>query len=378
MRRATDAPFTSDLVSQKRVIVCCGAGGVGKTTTAAAIGLAGAMAGRRVLVLTIDPARRLAEAMGIPAGGATPARVPSALVKTDGALWAWMLDPRIVFESMVRRLSDTKDRADRVLGNKLYLALRDLIAGMQEYTAAEALYTFHESGDYDLVVLDTPPSRNALEFLEAPRKLALFLDEKIVGVFLPSTGASGLFWSRARGLVSSVFDRIFGEGFMDDLQSFLGGFSGMFASMRSHAEAVRALLTSDQSSFIVVTSPDSAARTEARFMQAKLRSMRLPFSGYVLNRSWAYTRGLASPSSLAAGTSPAAISALRKLEALADHERDLAERDRLLLNALRDDGQCEATATPHLGAAIEDFAGLLTLAIGLRVPPGAEDRGNGD
>lgn len=373
MRRADNAPFTSDLVRDKQVIVCCGAGGVGKTTTAAAVGLAGALEGRRVLVLTIDPARRLAEAMGIPAGGPTPARVPRELVQT-GELSAWMLDPRVVFEDMVRRLSDTKDRADRVLGNKLYLALRDLIAGMQEYTAAEALYMFHESGDYDLVVLDTPPSRNALEFLEAPRKLALFLDEKIIGVFLPgASGGGGMFWSRARGLVSSVFDRIFGEGFMGDLQSFLSGFSGMFASMRGHADAVRSLLTSDQSSFIVVTSPDSAARTEARFMQEKLREMRLPFSGYVLNRSWAYTRGLISPTTLGVGATPEAKSAIAKLEALAAHEQRLAERDRLVLNELRGDGACEATATPHLGAAIEDFAGLLTLATGLREPRAEKD-----
>lgn len=364
--RRGSAPFTSELVKQKRVIVCCGAGGVGKTTTAAAIGLAGAIAGRRVLVLTIDPARRLAEAMGIPAGGPTPARVPQTLLTGSGALSAWMLDPRVVFEGMVRRLSDSPERAQRVLDNKLYLALRDLIAGMQEYTAAEALYTFYESGDYDLLVLDTPPSRNALEFLEAPRKLALFLDEKIIGVFLPhGSGGGGLFWSRARGLVVSVFDRIFGEGFMGDLQSFLGGFSGMFSSMRGHAESVRALLTSDASGFVVVTSPDAAARTEAGFLEHKLREMRLPFSGFVLNRSWAYTRGLKPPPSPASAKTPEERAALTKLESLAAHERGLAERDRSILQSLRRTGAAEATATPHLGAAIEDFEGLVELAMGL-------------
>ncbi len=367
MRRSPDEPFTSELVRNKRVIVCCGAGGVGKTTTAAAIGLAAAMTGRRVLVLTIDPARRLAEAMSIPAGGAKPARVPAALLSGGGELSAWMLDPRVVFEGMVRRMSDSPERADRALSNKLYLALRDLIGGMQEYTAAEALHMFHVSGDYDLVVLDTPPSRNALEFLEAPRKLALFLDEKIIGVFLPhgGGGAGGLFWSRARGLVTSVFDRIFGEGFMGDLGAFLGGFSGMFSAMREHAESVRALLTGESASFLVVTSPDPAARTEARFLEDKLREMHLPFAGYVLNRSWAYTRGLTPPDTAGAPQTPDTASALRKLEALAAHESALAARDRDILQALKNGGQSEATATPHLGAAIEDFAGLTMLAEGL-------------
>ena len=366
MSRSVDDPFTAALVRSKRVIVCCGAGGVGKTTTAAAIGLAAAMTGRRVLVLTIDPARRLAEAMGIPAGGATPARVPATLLTGGGELSAWMLDPRIVFEGMVRRLSDSRERADRALSNKLYLALRDLIGGMQEYTAAEALHMFHMSGDYDLVVLDTPPSRNALEFLEAPRKLALFLDEKIIGVFLPQGGggAGGMFWSRARGLVTSVFDRIFGEGFMGDLGAFLGGFSGMFSSMREHAESVRGLLTGDSASFVVVTSPDAAARTEARFLEDKLRAMQLPFAGYVLNRSWAYTRGLTPPDTRNAPDTPDTPSALRKLQAIADHESVLAARDREVLLALKNDGKSKATATPHLGAAIKDFAGLAMLAEG--------------
>src|SRR5258708_7377443 len=140
---------------------------------------------------------------------------------------------------------------------------------MQEYTAAEALFSFVESNKWDLVVLDTPPSRNALEFLEAPRKLSLFLDERIVG-----------------------------EGFFEELQEFLGAFSGMFVAMRGHAEAVRSLLTSDAASFIVVTSPEPSALEEGRFLEGQLREMGLPVGGYVLNRSWAYTRGFGDPESI--------------------------------------------------------------------------------
>lgn len=370
-------PFPASLLRDKRVIVCCGAGGVGKTTTAAALGLAAASQGRRVLVLTIDPARRLAEAMGIPASGPLPATVPEDRVregKITGKLDAWMLDPKYVFEGMVKRLADTQERADAILKNRIYRALSDLVAGMQEYTALEALYSFVESGNYDLVVLDTPPSRNALEFLEAPRKLALFLDEKIVGVFLPGTGKSGMFWGRARQLVTSIFGRIFGEGFFEEIQGFLGAFSGMFTAMRGHSETVRKLLLSDESAFIVVTSPDPSAMEEGAYLEGKLREMDLPFAGYVLNRSWAYTRGLVHPRDLPRPANITALgeSALGKLADLADEELRLAERDRDLLARLRESGGA-AAATPQLDASIEDFSGLLFLADSLAHPSATED-----
>ncbi len=378
-RRPPDPPFPASLLRDKQVVVCCGAGGVGKTTTAAALGLAAAATGRRVLVLTIDPARRLAEAMGIPASGPLPARVPAAKLaegNIKGTLDAWMLDPKVVFEQMVRRLAESEEKANTILQNRIYRTLSELVAGMQEYTAAEALYTFVESGKYDLVVLDTPPSRNALEFLEAPRKLSLFLDEKIIGVFLPSgvgTGG-GLFWRNARQLASSVLGRVFGEGFFEEIQGFLGAFSGMFTAMRSHSEAVRKLLLSDKSSFVVVTSPDRSAMAESEYLDAKLKEMGLPFAGYVLNRSWAYTRGLKHPHDAGIIATPGTIEhmVVEKLARLADDELKLAQRDRELLGRLRERGGA-AVATPQLDAAIEDFAGLLYLAESLASPSPAED-----
>jgi len=350
-------PFLDSILRTRKVLVCCGAGGVGKTTSAAALGLAAARVGRRVLVLTIDPARRLGEALGLPESGPTPARVPGGF-----ALDAWMLDPQVVFEGMVRRLTSDPERLQRILSNRLYRALSTLVTGMQEYTAAEALYTFVESGDYDLVVLDTPPSRNALEFLEAPRKLSLFLDERIVGVFLPGDGA-GILAKRARQFVAGIFERVFGEGFFSDLQEFLGAFSGMFTAMRAHSQAMRALLTGPESAFVVITSPDPSALEEARFLQKHLGEMGLPFSGFVLNRSWAYTRGLGDPEAIALpDDAPAALrSGLRKLVGLAAAERELARRDRALLDELSARG-APATATPHLGGAIESFEGLVALA----------------
>ena len=359
--------FVDLLVREKKVIVCCGAGGVGKTTTAAAIGVASAIQGRKVLVLTIDPARRLAEAMGIPEAARVPSPVPRAKldelgVPPQGELHAWMLSPEVVFEQMVRRLATDEDRVQEILDNRLYQHLSKIVAGMQEYTAAEALYTLSTEGKYDLVVLDTPPSRNALEFLEAPRKLSMFLDERVIGVFLPKKGA---IMAAASNLIERVFTRAFGEGFYKDLQSFLGAFSGMFGGMRNHAEAVRKLLSSDDAAFLLVTSPEPAALSEASFFQAKIKELGLPFAGYVLNRSWAYTRGFLGPETLPVGpdSTEAERSGVRKLTQLADAERWRAQRDRDLLARLRMETESgSAIATPHLGGAVEDLVGLAALA----------------
>jgi anion-transporting ArsA/GET3 family ATPase len=360
-----DPTFIDPLVREKGVIVCCGAGGVGKTTTAAAIGLAAAVEGRRVLVLTIDPAKRLAEAMGIPEAARTPTAVPrdrldAAGVPVQGELYAWMLSPEVVFESMVRRLAGDEARVQEILDNRLYQHLSRIVAGMQEYTAAEALYTLSSEGRYDLVVLDTPPSRNALEFLEAPKKLSMFLDERVIGVFLPKKGA---LLRAASELIQSVFTKAFGEGFYEELQQFLGAFSGMFGGMRAHADAVRTLLSSDQAAFLLVTSPEPAALVEASFFQSRIVALGLPFAGYVLNRSWAYTRGIKGPEALGPGADEIERSALRKLTQLADAERFRAQRDRDLLARLRmEAGAGAAIATPHLGGAVEDLVGLAELA----------------
>jgi anion-transporting ArsA/GET3 family ATPase len=326
------------------------------------------MAGRRVLVLTIDPARRLAEAMGIPESGATPskidaARLAEAGVPAPGALYAWMLDPRIIFSDMVRRLAKSEEQAKRILDNRLYGVLSELIAGMQEYTAAEALHSLWSTGQYDLIVLDTPPARNAIEFLDGPGKLAAFLDERVVGLFLPQT--RGAIWQRATHLIGAVFSRVFGEGFFRDIQEFLSLFSGMFGPMREHSLLVRKLLQSDDAAFILVTTPEPSALAEVAFFRNRLKSKNLPFAGYVLNRSWAYTRGFAIPTELPMPLElpPYAAEASRKLMALVEEENLRARVDRDLLHKLRaqSDGGF-ATATPHLGEGVEDLRGLVTLA----------------
>lgn len=368
----------ASLVREKKVIVCCGAGGVGKTTTSAALGLAAARQGRRVLVLTIDPARRLAQAMGL----SEHMREPHAVTKerlaeagvTTGTLDAWMLNPDVVFESLVNRMASSPDQAKRILESRLFRHLSELVAGMQEYTAAEALYELSTSGKYDLVVLDTPPARNALDFLEAPGKLARFLDERILNLFLPSK-QRGIF-KKATELIGSVFTKVFGAEFFAEIQEFLAAFGGMFGPMRAHAEGVRALLSSQEASFLLVTSPDQAALEDARYFRDRILTMKLPFAGFVLNRSWVRTDGFVVPSSLkltAELETPHAKSGLEKLAALARVELGRVQRDRELLAQLAKEvpASAFAVAAPYIGEAIEDLKGLAQLAHGIAEAPAA-------
>lgn len=359
-------PDLARLVAEKKVIVCCGAGGVGKTTTSAAIGLAAARQGRRVLVLTIDPAKRLAQAMGLSQHMREPAAVSVERLReagvTTGTLDAWMLNPDVVFESLVRRMAPSPEQAQRILDSRLFRHLSELVAGMQEYTAAEALYELSNSGRYDLVVLDTPPARNALDFLEAPGKLAKFLDEKILALFMPSKSL-GIF-KKATELIGTVFNRVFGPEFFQEIQEFLGAMGGMFGPMRAHAEGVRALLTSkEHSSFLLVTSPDQAALADARYFRDRINGMGLPFAGFILNRSWVRTEGFVELDSLKLEPS----SALEKLRVLAKLEHSRVARDQALLEQLRAEvpKTAFAIAAPYLGEAIEDLRGIGQLARGI-------------
>ena len=366
-----------ELIRRKKVIVCCGAGGVGKTTTAAALGLAAARQGRRVLVLTIDPARRLAQAMGISESSRRPVPLPAERLAeagvTEGTLDAWMLNPDVVFESLVNRMAGSPEQARRILESRLFKSLSELVAGMQEYTAAEALYDFSTSGKYDLVVLDTPPARNALDFLEAPGKLARFLDERILGLFMPSKEKKGLgLFRKATELIGNVFTKVFGAEFFAEIQEFLGAFSGMFGPMRQHAEGVRELLGSPAAAFLLVTSPDQAALTEARFFRDRILGMGLPFAGFVLNRSWARTDGFVPPEALTLeGASSPARTGLEKLKKLATLELRRVKRDQALLAKLGEElpGSAIAVAAPYLGEAIEDVRGLALLARGIAEAP---------
>ncbi len=358
------------LLREKRVLVLCGAGGVGKTTTAAALGVAAARAGRKVLVLTIDPARRLADAMGLKAGGEEPTPIPperlhGGAAHGPGQLDVWMLDPRVVFERMVRKLSASPEKARHILENRLYRFLSDLIAGMQEYAAAEALDGFLEEGRYELVVLDTPPSRHALDFLEAPGRLVRFLDDRIVSLFLPDEGRGvGLLWRKTSKLLTTVLTAVFGEGFTGEMRTFVGAFSGLFSGIRVHTERLRARLSSPEAAFLLVTSPEAAAIEEVAYFREALREKGLPFAGYVLNRSWAREDGLAHPEALRPHVEgEAERGGVEALIQLAETERARAEAHRGLLARLAEKlpAGAVAVAAPEAGGDLEDFSGLVRL-----------------
>lgn len=362
------------LVQSRQVIVTCGAGGVGKTTSSAAMALAAARCGRRALVLTIDPARRLAQALGIPPTGSTPVHIDASILgkvgitlPPGGELHAWMLDPRVVLESVVDRFAPNPEMATKIRKTKLYGALSEVMAGLQEYTAAEALYEFVETGRYDLIVLDTPPSRNALDFLDAPRRLTRFLDERTLSMFAPAEQQASAIVRAASKVVMGALSKAFGETFTHDLQEFLGAFGTLFGKMRIHAEGVRNLLRSDKSVFIVLASPELGAVEEAMFFQRRIAELGLVSRGFVLNRSYATDRDLAKPADLVAGAPSKDVArALAKLGPLATIEAARAEEHRLVLarleTASKSGGGDGAMALPYLDQAIDDLPALEALS----------------
>ncbi len=363
----------AELVEGKEVIVCCGAGGVGKTTVSAALALAAARSGRRALVLTIDPARRLAQALGIPPMGTEPVQIDAPLLAAAGIevpegaeLHAWMLDPASVLEKVVDRFAPDADAAERIRETRLYGALKEVMAGLQEHTAAEALYDFTERKQFDLIVLDTPPSRNALDFLDAPRRLARFLDERTLAIFAPRPGTKSNAMVRAASkIVTNAMSKAFTPEFVEELQQFLGAFGTLFGKMRVHAKGVRELLRSDRSSFIVITSTEEAAFDEALFFKKRVKELGLAVRGFVLNRSYASDVESQSPSEVQTDDQVFA-EALAKLSAMAEVELARADADRALLVKLQavglEDGGEGAVALPYLDDTVEDLGALAQLS----------------
>lgn len=362
-------PGIGRLLREKRIVVCCGAGGVGKTTSAAALALAAARAGRKVLVLTIDPSRRLAETLGVAQNPAAPVPLPAeraaaAGIAAPGALDAWLLAPKLVADESVRRLITDPAEAERLLENRIYQQVSAMVAGMHEYTAMEALHRLMEEGRYELVVLDTPPSRNALDFLEAPGRLAQLLDMKVFRAFLPRGG--GLLSRAASRIVERILAAVFGAEFAGELTAFFGAFAKLFGMLNFDVSRMRAILGGEEAAFLLVCSPAAAAVEEALFFQEKTRELGLPFRGFVLNRSRGHGTERAFPSAglLPPGAGPEALRGLAKLQALAAQEQRAAEQDRALLEELgqRAGSAAVAVAVPNLAQGADDMATLITVA----------------
>jgi anion-transporting ArsA/GET3 family ATPase len=278
----------ADDVAGAHILVTTGAGGVGKTTTAAALGLAGALRGRRTLVLTIDPARRLAQAMGLDDLDDEPRQVEVADAPEGGELWAMMLDMQTTFDRLIERHATSKQRAEAIRANRIYRTLSSNLSGTQEYMAMERLHELDDSGEWDLLVIDTPPTRSALDFLDAPKRMSSFLEGRLLQLLLRPGMAAGKGIGRMVGAGASAFMRVAGKvtgmDLLEDLAEFFRNFEGMYAGFKQRADQVIALLQEPTSRFVVVASPEPPPLREARFFLERLEQEGLHAAGVVINR----------------------------------------------------------------------------------------------
>ena len=282
-----------EVVEHAEVIVCCGSGGVGKTTTAALIGIDAARLGRRVVVVTIDPAKRLADALGLTVGlSSSPQRIDGLGVEDgdvgdaggQGEMWAMMLDTAATFDGLVRTHADDDEQIDRILSNRFYRNMAGAMSGTQEYMAAETLHALHNDDRFDLVVVDTPPSRNALDFLDAPGVLSRFLDHRIFKLaMLPTRSGLKVFGAAAQPIFRAI-GKVVGSDVLADSLAFFQAFSGMETGFRERADDVVALLRAEGTAFVVVASPQHDTITEAVWFARQLDDQGVGVAAAIVNR----------------------------------------------------------------------------------------------
>jgi anion-transporting ArsA/GET3 family ATPase len=269
------------LVRERSIVICCGSGGVGKTTTAAAIAVEGARLGRKTVVVTIDPARRLADALGLAELTNEPAPIAGPW---PGELWALMLDTKGTFDDLVHRHATDETQAERILANRFYRNISGALSGTQEYMAAEKLYELHDESDFELVVVDTPPTRNALDFLDAPSRLTRFLDHRLYRVLMSPTRR----YMKAVNVAAQAFlrtvGRVVGSDVLNDAILFFQAFDGMETGFRSRARRVMELLAAPETAYVLVASPRRDTVVEASFFAGKLRETDLAVAALVVNR----------------------------------------------------------------------------------------------
>ena len=280
----------AELVTRQHVIVCCGTGGVGKTTAAATLGMEGARLGRSVVVVTIDPAKRLADALGLEGLGNRPHTItrarwdPQFTAPTSGRLAALMLDTKSTFDGLVRRYARSPEQADRILANSFYRSIAGALSGTQEYMAAEKLNELHDEGNYDLIVVDTPPTRHALDFIDAPHRLTRLLDNRVFRLLMMPTRASLRVASVAAQAFLRTVSRVVGSEVVEDIIAFFRAFEGMEQGFRDRAHAMLELLSDPTTSFVLVTSPRRDACDEAEFFAQRLLETGLVIDALIVNR----------------------------------------------------------------------------------------------
>jgi anion-transporting ArsA/GET3 family ATPase len=357
----------SEVLEGKDICVCAGSGGVGKTTTSAAIAAGMAARGLKVCVLTIDPAKRLADSLGLAELGNEARQVDPKLfaaqgVEIEGELWAMMLDAKATFDDLVARHAEDEESRDRVLNNRIYQQISSALAGSQEYMAMEKLFELHSEGRFDLLVLDTPPTRNALDFLDAPKRLTQFIEGRSLRVFMKPTGLAAKVAGRGASVALSVLKRIVGFDLLADLAEFFNAFSGMVDGFQARAKRVNSLLADKRTCFLVVCGPQGEPVDEAVYFHRKLVEAKLPFGGVIVNKVHYPTNGLRrsvaeSPDELAKLLGDEAL-AKRVIENFADYQA-LAERDAANIERLERELRSKGVIrVPHLDEDVHDLAGL--------------------
>jgi anion-transporting ArsA/GET3 family ATPase len=372
------APATSavsEIVADSRVMICCGSGGVGKTTIAAVLALEGARRGRHTCVVTIDPAKRLADALGLESLSDSPNAIDPALWNGDGSaepggsISALMLDTKSTFDHLVTANAATEDQAQRILDNRFYRNVSGALGGTQEYMAMEKLHELHESGDFDLIVVDTPPTRHALDFLDAPRRLVHLLDNRIFRMLMMPTRAYLRVASVAVQTFLRTVARVVGSEVIDDVVAFFRAFEGMEAGFRARALAVEELLGAADTAFVLVSSPRRDAIEEAQFFARQLERGGQQIDALIVNRVHPMF-GREAPAGLRAAAKElrtgardsTATEAARRLaeryENLADF-REVAELEREHLEGVHERiGSTSIAFVPYLSRDVYDFSAL--------------------
>jgi anion-transporting ArsA/GET3 family ATPase len=360
-------PTLNDTLEGKAICICAGSGGVGKTTTSAAIASGMAAQGLKVCVLTIDPAKRLADSLGLKELGNEARRVDPKLfakqgIEIEGELWAMMLDAKATFDDLVARQAPDEESRDRVLENPIYQQISSALAGSQEYMAMEKLFELHNEGRFDLLVLDTPPSRNALDFLDAPKRLTQFIEGRSMKMFIKPTGLAAKVAGRGASVALSVLKRLLGFDLLSDLSEFFTAFSGMVDGFQARAERVNKLLADPDTCFLVVCGPQGEPVDEAVYFHRKLVEAKLPFGGVIVNKVHYPAEELGGepvdpPATLAEKLGDDDLA--RRVAANFSDYQALAERDarniERLANELRTRG---VIRVPYLDEDVHDLAGL--------------------
>ncbi|MGE5763732.1 MAG: ArsA family ATPase [Mycobacterium leprae] len=365
-----------------RIVVCCGSGGVGKTTTAAALALRAAERGRCAVVLTIDPARRLAQSMGLTELDNTPRRVASIDEAAGGQLHAMMLDMKRTFDEIVEAHADPV-RAQQILANPFYQSLSSSFAGTQEYMAMEKLGQLRRTGNWDLIVVDTPPSRSALDFLDAPKRLGTFLDGRLIRLLLAPARAGGKAYlkliSVSVGVFTNILVKIIGAQLLKDVQTFVAALESMFGGFRERAEGTYRLLQAPGTAFVVVATPERDALREAAYFVERLAEEAMPLAGLVLNRvhraradELSAERALAAAEALAEHGEHPLTAALLRLHA--ERRRLAAKEQRLRSRFTGAHPHVPLVEVPAFAGDVHDLDGLRDIGeqlAGAAGPPAA-------